>query len=113
MIRRPPRSTRTDTLFPYTTLFRSAALGLPYAFASHFAPAMLEQALALYRAQFKPSLRRSRPHAMLAMNVVVADTDEQAQRLFTTHQQAFAHLRSGRPGPLGREACRERVGPYG
>ena len=76
----------------------AAALGLPYAFASHFAPAMLEQALALYRAQFKPSLRRSRPHAMLAMNVVVADTDEQAQRLFTTQQQAFANLRSGRPG---------------
>jgi len=73
-------------------------LGLPYAFASHFAPAMLEEALALYRAEFRPSPRLAQPHAMLAINVVVADTDAEAARLFTTQQQAFANLRSGRPG---------------
>jgi luciferase family oxidoreductase group 1 len=76
----------------------AAALGLPYAFASHFAPTMLEQALAVYRAEFRPSPRLARPHVMLAMNVVAAETDEEAARLFTTQQQAFANLRSGRPG---------------
>ena len=76
----------------------AAALGLPYAFASHFAPAALEQALALYRETFKPSARLSRPHVMLALNVVAADTDAEAGRLFTTQQQAFANLRRGRPG---------------
>ncbi len=91
----------------------AAMLGLPYAFASHFAPAMLEEALALYRAEFRPSPRLARPHAMLAINVVVADTDAEAQRLFTTQQQAFANLRRGRPGlvpaPLASaEAVRSR-----
>jgi luciferase family oxidoreductase group 1 len=76
----------------------AAALGLPYAFASHFAPDALEQALALYRDTFRPSARLARPHAMLAMNVVAADTDAEAARLFTTQQQAFANLRRGRPG---------------
>jgi luciferase family oxidoreductase group 1 len=76
----------------------AAKLGLPYAFASHFAPAALEQALAIYRERFKPSARLARPHAMLALNVVAADTDEEAARLFTTQQQAFVNLRRGRPG---------------
>lgn len=76
----------------------AATLGLPYAFASHFAPAMLEEALAVYRAEFRPSPRLARPHVMLAMNVVAAESDEEAGRLFTTQQQAFANLRSGRPG---------------
>ena len=76
----------------------AAALGLPYAFASHFAPAALEQALALYRETFKPSSRLARPHVMLALNVVAADTDAEAGRLFTTQQQAFINLRRGRPG---------------
>jgi luciferase family oxidoreductase group 1 len=76
----------------------AAMLGLPYAFASHFAPAMLEQAIAAYRADFRPSPRLAAPHVMLAMNVVVADTDDEAARLFTTQQQSFANLRSGRPG---------------
>ena len=76
----------------------AATLGLPYAFASHFAPTMLEEALAVYRAEFRPSPRLARPHAMLAMNVVAAETDEEAARLFTSQQQAFANLRSGRPG---------------
>lgn len=76
----------------------AATLGLPYAFASHFAPAQLADALAAYRSGFRPSPRLSRPRVMLAMNVVVAETDDEAARLFTTQQQAFANLRSGRPG---------------
>ncbi|MDI1253018.1 LLM class flavin-dependent oxidoreductase [Thermomonas sp.] len=76
----------------------AAQLGLPYAFASHFAPAALTQALAVYREQFKPSPRLAKPHVMLALNVVAADTDEEAARLFTTQQQAFVNLRRGRPG---------------
>ena len=76
----------------------AAALGLPYAFASHFAPAALEDALAVYRRNFKPSARLAKPHVMLALNVVAADTDAEARRLFTTQQQAFLNLRRGRPG---------------
>jgi luciferase family oxidoreductase group 1 len=84
----------------------AAALGLPYAFASHFAPDQLDDALALYHREFRPSARLARPHAMLALNVVVADTDEEARRLFTTQQQSFVRLRRGQPGlvppPLAR-----------
>jgi luciferase family oxidoreductase group 1 len=76
----------------------AAALGLPYAFASHFAPDALEQALALYRAEFRPSPRLAQPHVMLALNVVAAESDAEAARLFTTQQQAFVNLRRGRPG---------------
>ena len=76
----------------------AAALGLPYAFASHFAPDALEQALAEYRGGFRPSARLAAPRAMLALNVVVADTDAEAARLFTTQQQAFVRLRRGQPG---------------
>lgn len=76
----------------------AAQLGLPYAFASHFAPAALEQALAVYRERFRPSPRLAKPHVMLALNVVAADTDDEAARLFTTQQQAFVNLRRGRPG---------------
>jgi luciferase family oxidoreductase group 1 len=76
----------------------AAALGLPYAFASHFAPAAMVDALALYRERFKPSARLARPHVMLALNVVAADTDDEARRLFTTQQQSFINLRRGRPG---------------
>ncbi len=78
----------------------AAALGLPYAFASHFAPAQMEEALAMYRELFRPSERLARPHAMLGLNVVAADTDAEAARLFTSIQQAFVNLRTGRPGPL-------------
>jgi luciferase family oxidoreductase group 1 len=77
----------------------AAALGLPYAFASHFAPDALIQAMELYRHLFKPSEQLQKPHAMAGVNVVVADTDAEAKRLFTTHQQSFANLRRGRPGP--------------
>ena len=76
----------------------AAMLGLRYAFASHFAPAMLEQALAVYRREFRPSRYLQQPHVMLALNVVAADTDDEAGRLFTTQQQAFVNLRRGRPG---------------
>jgi luciferase family oxidoreductase group 1 len=76
----------------------AAALGLPYAFASHFAPDALEDALVLYRRDFRPSARLAQPHAMLALNVVAADSDADARRLFTTQQQSFVNLRRGRPG---------------
>jgi luciferase family oxidoreductase group 1 len=76
----------------------AAALGLPYAFASHFAPDMLEQAIAIYRQQFKPSARLAQPYVMLALNVVAAATDAEARRLFTTQQLGFINLRRGRPG---------------
>ena len=77
----------------------AAALGLPYAFASHFAPEALTQAMELYRQLFKPSEQLQKPHAMAGVNVVVADTDAEAKRLFTSHQQSFVNLRRGRPGP--------------
>ena len=81
----------------------AAALGLPFAFASHFAPRWLHDALALYRRLFVPSGRRgapARPHAALGVNVVVADSDEEAQEQLTTLQQVFVNLRRGQPGPL-------------
>ncbi|GGE85721.1 LLM class flavin-dependent oxidoreductase [Massilia psychrophila] len=78
----------------------AAALGLPYAFASHFAPQQMMQAVALYRATFKPSAQQDKPYVMLGFNVFAADTDEQAQLLATSMQQAFVNLRSGRPGKL-------------
>jgi luciferase family oxidoreductase group 1 len=78
----------------------AAALGLPFAFASHFAPAMLEQALAIYRARFEPSEHLAAPHVMLGVNVFAAATEDEARRLFTSLQQAFINLRRGRPGPL-------------
>jgi luciferase family oxidoreductase group 1 len=76
----------------------AAAMGLPYAFASHFAPDQLDEALALYHREFRPSARLARPHVMLALNLVAADTDAEARRLFTTQQQSFVRLRRGQPG---------------
>jgi luciferase family oxidoreductase group 1 len=76
----------------------AAALGLPFAFASHFAPDAMDTALAIYRREFRPSARLARPYAMLGINVVAADTDAQARRLFTTQQQSFVKLRRGQPG---------------
>jgi luciferase family oxidoreductase group 1 len=78
----------------------AALLGLPYAFASHFAPADLDRAVALYREQFQPSEHLARPHVMLGLNLVAAGTDAEARRLFTSIQQAFLALRTGRPGRL-------------
>lgn len=80
----------------------AAALGLPYAFASHFAPAALEQAFDVYRRSFRPSQHLDRPHAMMAINVFAADTDAEGERLQSSMMLAFANLRQGRPGPLPR-----------
>ncbi|EJF88936.1 LLM class flavin-dependent oxidoreductase [Bartonella tamiae] len=78
----------------------AAILGLPYAFASHFAPTELDRALALYRERFQPSEHMDKPYAMVAANVVVAESDEEARFLFSSQQQAFVNLRTGRAGPL-------------
>lgn len=78
----------------------AAALGLPYAFASHFAPDALLSALDIYRTKFKPSKQLDHPYAMAGVNVVAADTDEEARRLFTTVQQSFTNLVRGAPGKL-------------
>jgi luciferase family oxidoreductase group 1 len=78
----------------------AAALGLPYAFASHFAPNDLDFAVQLYRKQFQPSPWLDKPYVMLGLNVFAADTDAEAQLLFTSLQQAFINLRSGNPAPL-------------
>lgn len=78
----------------------AAMLGLPYAFASHFAPAQMREAVEIYRARFRPSARLAAPHVMLGVNVVAADTDAEARLLFSSLQQAFVNLRSGRPGKL-------------
>ncbi|KAA9002737.1 luciferase-like monooxygenase [Affinibrenneria salicis] len=78
----------------------AAALGLPFAFASHFAPDMLLQALSLYRQNFKPSEALAAPYAMVCVNVIAADSDRDARYLFTSQQQQFINLRRGRPGPL-------------
>jgi len=76
----------------------AALLGLPYAFASHFAPAAMDDALRLYRERFEPSEQLDRPHAMLGVNVIAAETDVEARRLFTTLQQAFTDLHRGTRG---------------
>ncbi len=75
-------------------------LGLPYAFASHFAPEALTQALEVYRSTFKPSRQLDRPYAAAGINVIAAETDAQAQRLFTSPQQQFTNLLRGSPGQL-------------
>jgi luciferase family oxidoreductase group 1 len=82
----------------------AAHLGLPYAFASHFAPAALDQAVAIYRETFRPSEHLAEPRFMLAINVFAAGTDEEGLYLKSSMQQSFANLRSGRPGPLPRPA---------
>ncbi|HET6669637.1 MAG TPA: LLM class flavin-dependent oxidoreductase [Pyrinomonadaceae bacterium] len=78
----------------------AAAFGLPYAFASHFAPDALFEALEIYRRQFRPSKQLDHPYAMVGVNVVAADNDEEARRLFTTVQQSFTNLVRGAPGQL-------------
>ena len=78
----------------------AAMLGLPYAFASHFAPGDMEVALDIYRSRFQPSAQLDKPYVMLGLNVVAAETDAEAQYLFSSLQQAFVNLRSGRPGKL-------------
>ena len=78
----------------------AAALGLPYAFASHFAPDSLHAALEVYRSTFKPSEQLARPYVLVGANVVAADTDAEARRLFTSMQQSFANLLRGTRGRL-------------
>jgi len=84
-----------------TSAALAASLGLPYAFASHFAPFEMLDALALYRDRFRPSSQLNRPYAMVGVNVVAAGTDTEAQQAFTSKQQQFLTLMRGRaPGPL-------------
>ncbi len=80
----------------------AAMLGLPYAFASHFAPEAMLQALELYHARFKPSAQLAAPHAMIGVNIIAADTDAAARRLFTSVQQSFANMFRGTRGLLPR-----------
>ena len=91
----------------------AAALGLPFAFASHFAPRLMTQAMDVYRAQFRPSEKHAKPYVMLGLNVFAADSDDEARRLYTSLQQAFVQLRFGNPGPLPPpvEGYGERLGP--
>ena len=91
----------------------AAVLALPFAFASHFAPAMLDQALALYRDRFQASESLPAPYAMAGVSVVAAETDAEARRLFTSQQQSFIALRTGHPGPLPppAEDLAERLRP--
>ena len=78
----------------------AATLGLPYAFASHFAPQQMMEAIQVYRAGFKPSQQLDKPYVMLGFNVFAADSDEEAQLLATSLMQAFMNLRTGMPTPL-------------
>ncbi|WP_395753013.1 LLM class flavin-dependent oxidoreductase [Prosthecobacter sp.] len=78
----------------------AAELGLPFAFASHFAPELLHQALDIYRNQFQPSAALQEPHVMIGVNVIAADTDAEAKRLFTSLQQVFLNLIRGWPKQL-------------
>lgn len=78
----------------------AGAFGLPYAFASHFAPAALDEAIELYRHRFRPSEHLERPYVMIGVNVFAADSDAEAQLLLTSIQQAFLNLRRGTPAPL-------------
>jgi luciferase family oxidoreductase group 1 len=91
----------------------AAMLGLPYAFASHFAPAEMMQAIALYRSKFRPSEQLDKPYVMLGYNVFAADTDTEATLLASSMQQAFVNLRSGRPKQLPPpvEGYMNRIGP--
>ncbi len=90
----------------------AAALGLPYAFASHFAPAQMMDAISVYRSSFRPSAQSAKPYVMLGYNVFAADSDDEAQLRATSMQQAFVNLRSGRPArlPPPRAGYYEQVG---
>lgn len=93
----------------------AAALGLPYAFASHFAPAALDQALAIYRRDFRPSAQLDKPYAMAAFNVLAADTDEEARFLASSTEQSFVAIRTGNaiqmPPPVAN--YRDSIDPQG
>ncbi|HJH24453.1 MAG TPA: LLM class flavin-dependent oxidoreductase [Paenalcaligenes hominis] len=93
----------------------AAMLGLPYAFASHFAPAQMMDAIAVYRTHFKPSSYLQKPYVMLGFNVFAAETDNKAQYLASSWQQSFVSLRQGRPIQLPPPVVNyiERSGPLG
>lgn len=97
----PGRGTHVPLYILGSSLFGAqlaAALGLPYAFASHFAPAALDEALMIYRERFEPSDQLAEPYAMAAINVIAADTEEDAQRSFEIRRRTFAKGIFGRPG---------------
>jgi luciferase family oxidoreductase group 1 len=94
----------------------AAALGLPYAFASHFAPGLLDEAIDMYRRNFRPSAALAKPHLMLGFNVFAADTDHEASYLATSQQQAFVAIRTTGRGiqlPPPVQGYRESLGPQG
>ena len=96
----PGEGTRVPIWILGSSLFGAqlaAAMGLPFAFASHFAPTHMMQAIEIYRAQFRPSDRCDRPHLMIGATIVAADTDEEARRLFSSIVQTFVALRRGQP----------------
>lgn len=78
----------------------AAKLGMPYAFAAHFAPDHLDHALEIYRRDFRPSANLDRPHVMVAMNIFVAESDEEARLIASSQQQSFVRLRTGNPGKV-------------
>ena len=99
----PGTGTRVPIWLLGSSLFGAqlaAALGLPFAFASHFAPDDLVPAFAIYRDRFTPSRQLKQPYAMMGVNVFAADTDEEARHHFTSLQQSFINLRRGAPGPV-------------
>jgi luciferase family oxidoreductase group 1 len=89
-------------------------MGLPYAFASHFAPQQMMEAAAIYRERFRPTGRIERPHLMLGCGVFLAETQAEAKLLFSSQQQAFYNLRTGQPGklPHPREGFEESLDGY-
>ncbi len=93
----------------------AAILGLPFAFASHFAPAMMSQAIAIYRERFRPSAQLAAPNVMLGVNIVAAETDAEAKFLFSSLQQSFLNIRSGRAGRLPPPVAdfEQRIDRYG
>jgi luciferase family oxidoreductase group 1 len=101
----PGAGTRVPLWILGSSLFGAelaAMLGLPYAFASHFAPDALLPALEVYRSSFKPSAQLGEPYAMVGVNGIVADSDEEARRLFTSVQQTFTNIQRGTRGRLPR-----------
>jgi luciferase family oxidoreductase group 1 len=93
----------------------AAALGLPFAFASHFAPAHMMTALQIYRSNFRPSPQLAQPYVMLGVNVIAAETDEEARFLATSGRESFANLRRGMPTtlPPPNRAFEKDVTPFG
>ena len=99
----PGRGAKVEMWMLGSSLFGAqlaARLGLPYAFASHFAPTHLDEALRIYRQDFRPSEALDKPHVMAAMGVMCAETDEEAELLSSSQDQAFVRLRTGEPGKL-------------